>query len=512
MQKPTSTNPERAVAKPSATRDLLRNTIFRRLSTKNNPKDLEMHFSVILETKKKVTAPCARENTLTNRSQIVERRSQKACSRPAITFREIIMTHRKSTNNICGIGLAVTRKESIHKNTQDCPEFRETNCSFEGHRIRTKSISNQSFLSKPTTNQKTERIGQEFKKSDLKVCRKLTFEFKETDCSSFNQSRKFKNFTRHCIGEIHQKAQTKPKANYLSKAGKPRASDNETAPSSRRTIMSPLARISCSPISVHFNRILKRMDSFLLTGPFAVIAEEPLKFDVSKTKRVFLFNKFAKLVLNFPVRERTWFLAVELFEQLNTLVEVPDVKLELTSLACFAIAAKTETVRSPTLRALLDKSHLRDSLTNLLILEDYVLKVFDYRIIQVLTYDYYTTFSHLAGFEEKEHKMGLLILKLYTSESAEYIREKQLVAFSVCYLLSKRFKFQPFWVHFLQNGHDHIGLKIQSQGSAICDYAFETTTVEHTCKAVVDACSNCSTRDYDSIFQLFSSTKNSFFN
>jgi len=495
---------------PVVAREAFRNTIFRRLSTNNSFKEFEMHFSVIMETKKKVTAVRAKENAITNRSMIVERYPWQASHRSIIACREGAMTHRKSTNNAREVRIGVFRKESIHRIPQNLPDFRETNGSFEHNEARSKSISTQSFMSKPTTNQKTARLVHDSKQSDSRVCRKLTFEFKELERPSFDERKVFQRSTRGCVGEVHQNMKAKPKGNCLTKADKSRVSENETAPSSRRTIMSPLARIGCTPISVYFNRILSRMDAFLLTGPFAAIAEESVKFDISKAKRVALFNKFARLVMHFRVRERTWFLAVELFQQLNTLVEVPGDKLELASLACFAIASKTETVRCPTLRTLLIKSDLPDSLNSFIALEDYILKVFDYRLIQVLTYDYFATFSHIAGFEEKEYKMGLLILKLYSSESAEYVRKKQLVAFSICYLLSKRFKFQPFWVHFLQNDQDFVGLKIQSHGSTICDYAFESSTVELTCKMIVDSCSNCSSRDYDSIFQLFSSAKSSF--
>ncbi len=509
MQKPPSNNHQQVLAKPSAARDLLRNTIFRRLSSKNSSKEHDLQLAILLETKKKVTAFGARTNGLMNQSQFVERRSQKENYAPLITCRERIQTKRKATGKILESSFTVMRKESIHTNNQDLPEVRETNCSFEGQKARMTSISNRSFLSKPTTSQKTARIVPEPKQRDSKVCRKLVFESKEIERLSCTLPKGLKTVTRHSIVLVQEKTQFRQIATKQSTADKSIASNDQDALAAKAAGMSPRAKLSSSPISAHFTRILNRMDAFLLTGPFSSITDKPLKFDLAKSKRVCLYNKMAKLVLHFPVLERTWFLAVELFEQLSALVDIPPAKLEITSLACFAIAAKTETVRSPSLRSLLERSQLRDSLSNLVMLEDYVLKVFDYRLIQVLTYDYYCTFSMFAGFAAKEHKMGLLILKLHTSESNEYIRDKQLVAFSVCYLLSKRFKLQSFWVRFPQNGRDFLGLKIQSSNSAICDYAFDKSVVERTCKEVADACSNCSSRDYDSIIQLFSSTRSS---
>lgn len=269
---------------------------------------------------------------------------------------------------------------------------------------------------------------------------------------------------------------------------------------------------------IHIPQILHRLNESIHSYSLFVINKQEFVFDVSQDEKIRLYNILAKCVFELKVGERSWFLAVDLFEHVLVCCEVNTESYLPVALACLLIAAKFENIRCPSVSDFFRSAYLETSKRQFILLEEYILKLFDFNIISTLSYDYYTIFSQIAGLPEKAKQLGTFMLRIYLCRLQRYQKNRALVAFSVCKFLTNRFKTPQFWSEMKRHGKNCYALliipgkkfgkhstdKIWNQAS---EFFFDAGETDRLCDEITDACIRCHVEDHSWIFQLFAHEK-----
>jgi hypothetical protein len=271
-------------------------------------------------------------------------------------------------------------------------------------------------------------------------------------------------------------------------------------------------------IICHLPSILSRMDvGTACRSPFDTIACPP-SYNAYIDLKASFYNFIAKCTHSLELKDRVWFLAVDLFDKVNIICQVKSECLEITALACLIIASKFESVRSPRLITFLRCSGSSSTRQQVAAVEESILKMFDFRVVSILSYDYYIIFSQLAGLPDKAKELGSFMLKIFLCGLKRYRQDREVVAFAVCLFLSRRFKVPQFWQSIKRNETDFFSLCLGSPKSQkslqkqpglekVSEYLFEVSATEQICDQITESCIRCHVEDYFWIFQLFNKEK-----
>jgi hypothetical protein len=271
-------------------------------------------------------------------------------------------------------------------------------------------------------------------------------------------------------------------------------------------------------IRTYLLNILNTLDSSNQKSSQLLSADKSLLFDLPKNLRLSQYNLMAKCLCNLPIKERAWFLGIEIFEKLGLIEKQLGNDLEAIALASLLAASKFECVRSPCAKDIAKCAGTHIKAKHILNTEELILKVCDYRMLVTLSYDYYVTFSGIISLPKKARDLGLFMLMVYHCYEQEYIQEKALLAFSLCVFLSQRFGQQSFWSQCTKDGRNHYEFQISSvvessERSFEVDaldkpeYVFEVTAVEKICAKITESCLRCEVKDHPWIFHMFASDK-----
>jgi hypothetical protein len=264
--------------------------------------------------------------------------------------------------------------------------------------------------------------------------------------------------------------------------------------------------------------ILRNLDESQVPLMFAKPDGNSTIFTEDKSTRLIHYNLLAKCLCGLRVGERSWFLAVNIFELATIRKAEFAADLETTALASFLVASKFESVRSPDAYEIIHCSGSQSKPKSVLSLEASILLHFDYRVVMTLTYDYYVILSNIVLSQKKARDIGLFMLMIFHCYQTEYQTDKALIAFSLCLFLAQRFREPTFWTRYSKGNSEHYGFKIHnesprknidaSEKSLLeFDYSFEAEKVDRTCEKITEACLGCKVEEHSWIFSLFAGDK-----
>lgn len=260
--------------------------------------------------------------------------------------------------------------------------------------------------------------------------------------------------------------------------------------------------------------IFRNLDENQIPSAILNLSNGPLVLAKDKSSRLCQYNLMAKCLCGLKAGERTWFLAVNLFELATMSSDKFVNDWESTALACFLVASKFESVRSPDIYDIVHCSGSEIKPRSILAFEASILCHFDYRIVMTLTYDYYVTLSSIVLSQKKAKDIGLFMLMIFHCSQTDYQTDKALIAFSLCFFLVQRFKEPIFWNRYCQGQSEYYGFKIQKEFlepsadlTPSYDYSFEVEKVDRTCERITEACLGCKVEEHSWIFSLFAGDK-----
>lgn len=232
--------------------------------------------------------------------------------------------------------------------------------------------------------------------------------------------------------------------------------------------------------------------------------------------RMMSYNLMAKSVVGLKLKERSWFLAIDLLQKSRVLLDIEPQKRDIFCIACIMIATKIEHIRYPRPILFLKSSGIKASVSNLISAEDSILYLLDYRLVTVLIYDFYVIFSAVTKLSESAKSLGMFVLKAYLCTGPSPSINKQLVAFSLCLFLARRFKSPRFWTVVTKDEVTYYSLRLGSQENLksltpdneeiAMEYLFEAKETDAIYEQITDACVRCQVEHYWYIFQVFTTS------
>lgn len=295
-----------------------------------------------------------------------------------------------------------------------------------------------------------------------------------------------------------------------------KATSNKPTPTTQvSTYTSANAAVSQNDaLKVFVLPILRSLDEKQLPSMPAHLPSGSLALARDKASRLSQFNQMAKCLCGLKVGERTWFLAVNLFELATLQSEKFVSDWEASALACFLVASKFESVRSPDAYDIVHCSGSEVKPRSVFAFESLILHHFDFSIVMTLTYDYYVMLSSIVLAQTKARNIGLFMLMIFHCSQTTYQTDKALIAFSLCLFLAQRFREPIFWSRYYQGESEFYGFKLYKNTLELSedsdfnyDYSFEVEKVDRTCERITEACLGCKVEEHSWIFSLFAGDK-----
>ncbi len=180
--------------------------------------------------------------------------------------------------------------------------------------------------------------------------------------------------------------------------------------------------------------------------------------DINHRMKVILYDWIVCISDQFKLKERTIFLSLELVElfMTNNIVNKDD--FQLVGVACLFMAAKYEEIYPPKIDDFCKSCDNYYSKQRIFEVETSLLKLLEFDMSRVISYDFFIIFAGVAHFDEKMISFGIFLLSICTLDAAFFQGDKSLVAFGLCYLLHKIFKTSPFYQKCDLNGEKMIRL------------------------------------------------------
>jgi hypothetical protein len=228
------------------------------------------------------------------------------------------------------------------------------------------------------------------------------------------------------------------------------------------------------------------------------------------------YNLIAKCVVGLKLKERSWFLAIHLFDRLSALSAMESAQREIYCIVCVMIAAKVEHIRYPRPVMFLRSSGVKASVSHLVNTEGSILGLLNYRLITVLIYDFYVIFSGVSRLSDSAKSLGMFVLKAYLCVHPPVSASKPLVAFALCLFLARRFKSPRFWSVVTKEDVPYYSLRLGSRENSkslpseeeemMLEYLFEAKEADAVCEQITEACVRCHVEHYWYIFQVFTTS------
>ena len=269
-------------------------------------------------------------------------------------------------------------------------------------------------------------------------------------------------------------------------------------------------------LGCHMMPIMQSMNQASQYNPSLFPSSRNKNVRIPIEQRMASYNLIAKSVVGLKLKERSWFLAIDLLERSGVLLDAHNRRREIICIACVMIASKMEHVRYPRPILFLKSSGTQASVSELTNTESSLLSLLGFRLVTVLIYDFYVIFSAIAKHSESAKSLGMFILKAYLSTGPSASTNKQLVAFSLCLFLARRFKSPRFWTVVTKDGITYYSMRLgsdddhKSQTSVneeiAMEYFFEASETDTLCEQITKACIRCQVDNYWYIFQIFTTS------
>ena len=143
----------------------------------------------------------------------------------------------------------------------------------------------------------------------------------------------------------------------------------------------------------------------------------------------------------FKLTEKTLFLALDIIDLFLTNFEVHQQNLQLVGISAFFLCSKFEEVCPPFICDFEKICYNLYSKSEILRMESELLFFLNFDLIRVTCFDFFSIFAKFFNFDSFLFNFGLFLMNVCFFEFDLQKRKKSLLAFSVCLLISKIFKF-----------------------------------------------------------------------
>ena len=183
----------------------------------------------------------------------------------------------------------------------------------------------------------------------------------------------------------------------------------------------------------------------------------------SNRKPNFTVDFITKVVDRMELKERVLFFAIDLFYFACKIISLVNVDPTLLGLATVFIAAKFEDAWAPHSNKFFKLDSVREVKDKLIELETQILFALNFKLNLVLVYDFYCTFSFLAGLPKRAHCLGLYLLNSCLAIDSFQQVDKYTLAFVICKVVIQYLDLPFFWNNYFGENKKMVGLKIDDQ-------------------------------------------------
>jgi hypothetical protein len=237
--------------------------------------------------------------------------------------------------------------------------------------------------------------------------------------------------------------------------------------------------------------------------------------------RTELYDWLTGLALNLELSDRSFFLAIEFFEEyVDRSASELEENLQLMALTALFVAGKFEEVRTPSIREFCSPDSRSQTIPRIIEAEHKLMSVLLFRLNRELHYDFFLLFLETGAFEPKAISYGLMLLHLAVVNGLMRQLAPSSVAFSVCYLLSKFFKSDFPYLKVSINGNTYYKIDLfsgkleparKSTNSLLKVRSFEAvyreTEVKRIVQQLLEAAMKLSKQRHENVFRKFSLVK-----
>ena len=213
----------------------------------------------------------------------------------------------------------------------------------------------------------------------------------------------------------------------------------------------------------YVKNILKYFDLTEKTLPhdFAPSETNPI---IDQRQKAILFNTLCTIADRSGAKQRSMFLAAEIFDICVNKINPDKEHINLIGYACLLIAAKIEDIQSQSLEDFAFTCSRSLRVQDLIKAESDVLHALNFEAMRVLPFDYFVIFSRALRFNEKAHAHGLLLLSLISLNPELSAKSKRFLAFVACFVIAKMFYLKEFWGSVTTNGTTFYIICLENTG------------------------------------------------
>jgi hypothetical protein len=245
--------------------------------------------------------------------------------------------------------------------------------------------------------------------------------------------------------------------------------------------------------------------------------------EVTERMKMILYDWLTCIAEKFKLRERTLLLTLEFIELYMNAHYVSKDDFQLIGVACLFVASKYEEIYPPKIDDFCKTTDNYYSKSRIFEVEGKLLKLLDFDVTRLITYDFYQIISIAAQFDEKALNYGFFLMNICSLDSSFFQGAKSLMAFGLCYLLHKIFKLPPFFKKCEISGEKLLRMNIcqgkfeevkQSEGkwtsaspADTFDLLFREEEIRQCARNILSMATSVAEPDCKNIFQKFKDSR-----
>lgn len=191
--------------------------------------------------------------------------------------------------------------------------------------------------------------------------------------------------------------------------------------------------------------------------------------EITDRMKLILYDWLTCIAEQFKLRERTLLLSLEFVELFMNSHCISKDDFQLVGVSCLFVASKYEEIYPPKIDDFCKTTDNYYPKSRIFEIEGKLLKLLDFDVTRLISYDFFQIISIAAQFDEKVMSFGLFLMNICSLDSSFYQGAKSLMAFSLCYLLHKIFKLPTFFKKCEISGEKLLRMNI-------CQGKFEEVT------------------------------------